>query len=175
MPVGLKRSAVRIGLTLELLVLTLGHNDPRGKTMIDHLEPAVNSGASSTPLVGAVVPSCYRISVLSGSLEVSARLKNADDLELLMKVLEANKGLFTRAVPATTEVLARLDRSYTNHLDKVVGHSEANPPAKAHSPQTEVSAKPDRLATKSLAKGPRAETIPSVKADPLDAEVLTLT
>ena len=25
--------------------------------------------------------SCYRVSVLSGSLEVSARLKNADDLE----------------------------------------------------------------------------------------------
>ena len=42
-------------------------------------------------------PSCYRVSVLSGSLEVSARLRNADDLELLMKVLEANKGLFPTA------------------------------------------------------------------------------
>ena len=38
--------------------------------------------------------SCYRVSVLSGSLEVSARLKNADDLEILMRVLEANKVLF---------------------------------------------------------------------------------
>jgi hypothetical protein len=123
MPVGLKRSAVLMGLTLEMLVLTVGHNDPRGKTMIDNLEPAANSGASSTPLVGAVAPSCYRISVLCGSLDVSARLKNADDLELLMKVLEANKGLFTRAVPATTEVFVKPDRSDTNHLEKVVDHS----------------------------------------------------
>src|SRR6476660_10404979 len=37
--------------------------------------------------------SCYRVAVLSGSLEVSARLKNSDDLELLVKVLEANKVL----------------------------------------------------------------------------------
>ena len=34
--------------------------------------------------------------VLSGSLEVSARLKNADDLEILMRVLEANKVLFSK-------------------------------------------------------------------------------
>jgi hypothetical protein len=40
--------------------------------------------------------SCYRVSVLSGSLEVSARLKSADDLELLMRVLEANKVILPR-------------------------------------------------------------------------------
>ena len=41
--------------------------------------------------------SCYRVAVLSGSLEVSARLKNSEDLELLIEVLEANKVLF--AIP----------------------------------------------------------------------------
>ena len=40
--------------------------------------------------------SCYRVAVLSGSLEVSARLKNSDDLELLVRVLEANKVLFAK-------------------------------------------------------------------------------
>ena len=39
---------------------------------------------------------CYRVAVLSGSLEVSARLKNSGDLELLMSVLEANKVLFAK-------------------------------------------------------------------------------
>jgi hypothetical protein len=38
--------------------------------------------------------SCYRVAVLSASLEISARLRNSDDLELLMRVLEANKVLF---------------------------------------------------------------------------------
>jgi hypothetical protein len=51
--------------------------------------------------------SCYRVAVLSGSIEVSARLKNSDDLELLMSVLEANKVLFPKpdlsaSVAATT-------------------------------------------------------------------------
>jgi hypothetical protein len=164
---------VLIGLPLEMPVLTAGHNDPLGKTMIDNLEPAVNSGTCSTPLVGAVAPSCYRVSVLSGSLEVSARLKNADDLELLMKVLEANRVLFTRAVPTATEGWVKADRSVTNPLEKVVDHSETNSAAKAHSSETEVLAKPDR--TTSLAKAPQAETKSSVKADPLETEVLTLT
>jgi len=51
--------------------------------------------ASSSPTAGgAEAPSCYRVLVLSGSLEVSARLKTSPDLELLIKVLEANKVLF---------------------------------------------------------------------------------
>ena len=54
---------------------------------------------------GAGAPSCYRVSLLSGSLEVTARLKSADDLELLVKVLEANKPLFAKADRLATEVL----------------------------------------------------------------------
>jgi hypothetical protein len=38
-----------------------------------------------------------------------ARLKNADELDLLMKVLEANNGLFANASP--NEAFVRSDRS----------------------------------------------------------------
>ena len=41
-------------------------------------------------------PSCYRIVLLSGSLEVTARLKCVDDLDLLMNVLESNRALFVK-------------------------------------------------------------------------------
>lgn len=60
---------------------------------------------------GAVAPSCYRVSFLSGSLEVSARLRSADDLELLMKVLEANKGLFPRLERSATETVANATKT----------------------------------------------------------------
>ena len=52
----------------------------------------------------AASPSCYRVAALSGSLEVSARLKNADDLELLLGVLLANRPLFAKAERAATEM-----------------------------------------------------------------------
>jgi hypothetical protein len=86
--------------------------------MVENGEPA---GSVTAPW--AVAPSCYRVSVVSGSLEVSARLKNADDLELLMRVLEANKVLFTKAEePAALEnedrskskSSAKTDRSQTD-------------------------------------------------------------
>jgi hypothetical protein len=48
---------------------------------------------------------------LSGSLEVTARLKSADDLELLVKVLEANKPLFVRADRLAAEVLTLTQES----------------------------------------------------------------
>ena len=66
------------------------------KEVIENIEP-VNGGVAA--------PSCYRISFLSGSLEVTARLKSGDDLELLVKVLEANKALFTKADRLAAEVL----------------------------------------------------------------------
>jgi hypothetical protein len=59
---------------------------------------------------------CYRVSMVSGSLEVSARLKNADDLEILMRVLEANRVLFSNEnrsqveTVGTTQALAKTDR-----------------------------------------------------------------
>jgi hypothetical protein len=57
--------------------------------------------------------SCYRVSVLSGSLEISARLKSADDLELLVRVLEANKALFSKADKLEPQILMDADRPAT--------------------------------------------------------------
>ena len=63
-----------------------------------------NRVAPSSPATGGTVaPSCYRLSVLSGSLEVSARLKTSADLELLIRVLEANKVLFANEDSAKPE------------------------------------------------------------------------
>jgi hypothetical protein len=73
---------------------------------VEKVEPA-GSDTPSTATGATAAPSCYRLSVLSGSLEVSARLKNADDLELLVKVLEANKGLFTKADQPATETFVK--------------------------------------------------------------------
>ena len=93
--------------------------------MTSNIEPAGNAAASCPETNGAGAPSCYRVSVISGSLEVSARLKNADDLELLMKVLEANKTLFTKEGAATDLVMkvtknsAKMDRSDTEACAKV--------------------------------------------------------
>jgi hypothetical protein len=61
--------------------------------------------------------SCFRVSSLNGSLEVSARLKSVDDLEILMRVLEANKALFLRKVRSnaaplvTKQEVAEVDRT----------------------------------------------------------------
>jgi hypothetical protein len=71
--------------------------------MIENGEPAATVAASST------APSCYRVSLLSGSLEVSARLKSADDLDLFVRVLEANKALFTKAEKLESQILADAD------------------------------------------------------------------
>jgi len=50
-------------------------------------------------------PSCYRISLLSNSLEVTARLKSVDDLDLLMNVLESNRAFFVKNDRLAAEVM----------------------------------------------------------------------
>jgi hypothetical protein len=88
----------------------------------ENVEPANGgaNGSSTATAVGLVAPSCYRVSLLSGLLEVSARLTSADDLELLLKVLEANKVLFAKADRSTikdlAKAMAKADRSGTNVL-----------------------------------------------------------
>ena len=96
--------------------------------MTNHVELAGSAAVPSTTTEGALAPSCYRVSVLSGSLEVSARLKNADDLELLLKVLEANKVLFTKTdrvatdlVVKVTKTSSKVDRSETEACAKADG------------------------------------------------------
>jgi hypothetical protein len=105
--------------------------------------------------------SCYRVSVLSGSLEVSARLKSADDLELLMRVLEANKVLFTKADRLEPEILAKTDRPATKLS---TSQSETQGLAKADRPKAKSSTKANGSATKVLADADRSED-----------EILTLT
>ncbi len=95
----------------------------------------VEAPRSDAAAAGPAAPSCYRVSVVSGSLEVSARLKNADDLELLLKVLEANKGLFSKEGAAETVMKAT----------KPADRSETDGFAKADR-ETKTSAKLDRLA-----------------------------
>ena len=139
-----------------------------GEAMIDNVEPAMGAAFTATP-AGTPALSCYRVSVLSGSLEVTARLKSADDLDLLMKVLEANKGLFANASP--TEVLVRSDRSdrFRNG-----DRSQVELLAKTHSPEIGVLGKSDRKATKTPAKVNRSESKQSVKVNSSD-DILTLT
>jgi hypothetical protein len=51
---------------------------------------------------------------VSGSLEVTARLKSTDDIELLVRVLEANKPLFEKADRLAAEVLTLTEASGDN-------------------------------------------------------------
>jgi hypothetical protein len=85
---------------------------PTVREVVENIEP-VNGGAGyPTPTVGgAAAPSCYRVSLLSGALEVTARLKCGDDLDLLVKVLEANRSLFAKADRLANEVLTLTDET----------------------------------------------------------------
>ena len=109
--------------------------------MIENGEPAEVSASSTA------APSCYRVSVLSGSLEISARLKSADDLELLVRVLEANKALFITDRPAT-----KLSTSQS---------------------ETQALMKADRPKAKTKANGSARKFLTEV--DQSDPEILTLT
>jgi hypothetical protein len=122
-----------------------------GDEVNEHGEPASIVAASSTTTVGTAAPSCYRLSVVSGSLEVTARLKNADDLELLITVLEANKLLFTKVVRLEPEISAKTE-------------SETQVLVMADRPKTKPSAKANGSAPKILAE-----------VDQSEPEVLTLT
>jgi hypothetical protein len=108
--------------------------------MTNHVELAGSAAVPSTTTEGALAPSCYRVSVLSGSLEVSARLKNADDLELLIKVLEANKALFTKADRSAAEAVVKATKTSAK-----VDRSETEVCANADRSWTNASAKADRL------------------------------
>jgi hypothetical protein len=100
------------------------------------VEPA-RSEPSCTAPGSPAAPSCYRVSFVSESLEVSARVKSADDLELLLRVLGANKALFTKADHSGTETVVKA--SETADGAKTDGF------AKAHG-EAETSSRVDRLA-----------------------------
>jgi hypothetical protein len=108
--------------------------------MTTNVERGGSAAVPSPETEGAVAPSCYRVSVFSGSLEVSARLKSADDLELLMKVLEANKGLFPKVERSATETVVKPTKT-----SATADGSETDGFAKADR-ETKSSATVDRIA-----------------------------
>jgi hypothetical protein len=94
---------------------------------------------------------------LSGSLEVSARLKSADDLDLLVRVLEANKALFTKAEKLEPQILADADR----------------PKLPTTQSETQALVKADRPKAKTKTNGPARKFLTEV--DQSEQEILTLT
>ena len=68
-----------------------------------------NAGYPTRTVGGPAAPSCYRVSLMSGALEITARLKSCDDLDLLLKVLEANRPLFIKADRLAKEILTLSD------------------------------------------------------------------
>jgi hypothetical protein len=58
----------------------------------------IASNGSSGSTNGATASSGYRVSRTGGGLEVSARLTSSEELELLVRVLEANKVLWVDTV-----------------------------------------------------------------------------
>ena len=105
--------------------------------------------------------SCYRVAVLSGSLEVSARLKNSDDLELLVRVLEANKVLFAKPQDSKPEIVATTNSPETNY-------SSCQQKRKA-------SVKADRSPKKTPAKANESDLRALMNAARSEPEILTLT
>ena len=77
---------------------------------MENISPINGNAGYPTPTVGGpAAPSCYRVSLLSGAVEVTARLKCCDDLDLLLKVLEANRPLFVKADRLAKEILTLSD------------------------------------------------------------------
>ena len=107
--------------------------------------------------------SCYRVAVLSGSLEVSARLRTSDDLELLVRVLEANKVLFAKPEDSKPEIVAVATAN-----SRETNHSSCQRKGKA-------SVKADRPPKKTPAKANESDLRALMNAARSEPEILTLT
>ena len=83
---------------------------PTVREVVENISPINGNVGYPTPTVGGpAAPSCYRVSLMSGALEITARLKSCDDLDLLLKVLEANRPLFVKADRLANEILTLSD------------------------------------------------------------------
>jgi hypothetical protein len=71
-----------------------------------------------TPTVGG-----YWVSFFADSLELTARLKSTDDIDLLVRVLEANRAFFEKAERLATEVLTLTQVSGDNEPSSVRGRN----------------------------------------------------
>ena len=61
----------------------------------DYVTEPSNSAAQAAP--PTATPTGYRVSILPGTLEVSARLGSADELSHLVRVLQANMNIWSKA------------------------------------------------------------------------------
>jgi hypothetical protein len=79
---------------------------PTVREVVENISPINGNVGYPTPAVGRpAAPSCYRVSLFSGALEITARIKSCDDLDLLLKVLEANRPLFVKVDRLAKEIL----------------------------------------------------------------------
>lgn len=62
------------------------------------LAPESTPAPATTPATGAAAPTGYRISILPAALEVSARLATAEELQILVKILQANAAIWAPAI-----------------------------------------------------------------------------
>ena len=66
-------------------------------------------------------PSCYRASMVGGSLEVTARVKSVEDLDLFMNVLESHREFFAKLDRLAAEVLNLTESPDTRDAEPVSG------------------------------------------------------
>ena len=60
-------------------------------------EPEGKIEASQAQATAAVAPTGYRVSISQGALEISARLAKPDELQFLIKILQAQAAIMTEA------------------------------------------------------------------------------
>ena len=84
---------------------------PTVREVVENIESINGKAAYPTPTVGGpLAPSCYRVSQLSG-----ARLKCGDDLDLILKVLEAHRPHFAKMDRLANEVLTLSEAPAVTH------------------------------------------------------------
>jgi hypothetical protein len=82
---------------------------PKSKGAHMSLEPAETTSTPPQPAPSAVQPTGYRISIFPAAVEISARLASAEELQMLVKVLQANAAIWESATKndASENVLAQ--------------------------------------------------------------------
>ena len=61
-------------------------------------EPDGKIEAPQAQATAAVAPTGYRVSISQGALEISARLAKPDELQFLIKILQAQAAIMTEAI-----------------------------------------------------------------------------
>jgi hypothetical protein len=70
---------------------------PKSKGANMSPEPAETTPTPPQPAPSAANPTGYRISIFPAAVEISARLASAEELQMLVKVLQANAAIWETA------------------------------------------------------------------------------